>query len=121
MAYFKNDEKTLDDVELPAPPMVNNPHELSYYDYKQFYRGLIRIKEKPESAAEIFDQLHKKFQSVVSFTLNRFVARFHIAEKLNNTDDLNRALEEWNIAENQMSSADIELHQPKISSMKMLI
>ena len=121
VAYFKNDEKTLDNVELPPPPMVNNPHELSYSDYKQFYRGLIRIKEKPESAAEIFDQLHKKFQSVVSFTLNRLVARFHIAEKQNSTDDLNRALEEWNIAENQMSAADIEAHEPKISAMKMLI
>lgn len=95
LAYFKEDEQSLNDISLPdnnGPTVIG---EISDNESKNFYRALIRLKDNPSDSYKIFDSLSKTHPKYVNIALNRMAAKIKMADKDGNIDYYNEALEEW--------------------------
>ncbi|MCD4747592.1 MAG: hypothetical protein K8R58_14955 [Bacteroidales bacterium] len=97
IAYFNKDEKELNSINKPNKTSPITVGEPNYKDYKEFYIALIKIKEAPENSHYLFDDLAKRYPKYPVFALNRMAAKMNLANKNNDTDLYNEALEEWNL------------------------
>src|SRR5690606_16110549 len=82
IAYNNNDEKALDAIKIPEHKSYKIHNEFKADNYKQFFRGLIRFGTNPESAYQIFDNLHHQFPEHSTISLNRFAAKVNWASKI---------------------------------------
>ncbi|NEN25412.1 hypothetical protein G3O08_18095 [Cryomorpha ignava] len=96
LAYFDNDEERLDTINEPDS-RNHSPSELSNGDYKQFYRGLLRLKDSPEFSYSIFSKLSMKYPQYDSLALNRMAAKINIADESKDLKIYKEALEEWEV------------------------
>lgn len=95
LAYFKEDEQSLNDISLPDDDGPTVIGEISDNESKIFYRALIRLKDNPSDSYKIFDSLSKMHPKYVNIALNRMAAKIKMADKDGNIDYYNEALEEW--------------------------
>ncbi|MCG3165595.1 MAG: hypothetical protein POELPBGB_01363 [Bacteroidia bacterium] len=110
IAYYHNNEADLDKINEPENNNTYGRKELKAQDYKQFYRGLIRLITNPASAYLIFDDLTKKIPIYPSFALNRMVAKMKMAEQASNDSNLySEVFEEWDVYVNQNPDVDLSL------------
>ncbi|MFS2187162.1 hypothetical protein ACCC92_10845, partial [Mucilaginibacter sp. Mucisp84] len=115
IAYFKSDEAQLDREPLPARSAPVYHRDLTDADYKEFYRGLIRIKTQPESAYEIFNRLFIRHPQYPSLAVNRFLAATTLASVTNGSKQYAEALEEWRVAARKIEATVLESLEPEIS------
>lgn len=113
-AYFKGDEQKLEQIEIPKQNYISSS-ELSPYHYKEFYKGLLDIVNKPVLAYQIFNNLLNQFPDYISFALNRMVAKINEAEISRTTSNYREALEEWKTIENTFDASAIENMEPELS------
>lgn len=95
VAYNGNDEKALDAIKTPKHKSYKVHKEFEVDNYKQFYRGLIRFSTNPESAYQIFDNLHHQYPHHSSIALNRLAAKVNWASKTKSNTLFEEALDEW--------------------------
>jgi len=93
-AYYANDESGIQSIEEPESGYgIHNEFKSS--DHKRFFIGLIRYKDKPEDAYQIFDSLIKSYPKYATFALNRFGAKVNLALKNKNKEQFKEAIKEW--------------------------
>lgn len=95
LAYFRNDIKEINSIQIPEKESYFNSHELEYSNYTKFYNALYYIHTDPQKSYEIFNYLVIKNPNYNSFALNRLVAKVNWAEKEGNLNFYREALEEW--------------------------
>jgi hypothetical protein len=95
MAYNEKSEESLDKLTSPKYKSYKVREEFDLNNYKQFFRGLIRFETEPESACQIFDNLHHQFPKHSSIALNRFAAKINCASKNKDKSLFEEALAEW--------------------------
>lgn len=95
LAYNDKNEAVLDAIEVPEHTSYKVHKEFEVDSYKQFFRGLIRFDTNPESAYQIFDNLHHQFPQHSNISLNRFAAKINLASKNKETILFEEALDEW--------------------------
>ncbi|MFA5297111.1 MAG: hypothetical protein WC389_02770 [Lutibacter sp.] len=93
-AYFSNDESEIMSIEEPESGFAIH-NEFKSSDHKQFFIGLIRYKEKPEDAYQIFNRLINRYPKYATFALNRFGAKVNLAIKNESKEQFKEALKEW--------------------------
>lgn len=121
MAYFKKDGGAVNAVQEPDTPLAH-PSNLSYHAHKQFYFGLLQIKDKPALTSELFDQLARQYPTYPTIALNRLVAKSNLAAQQNSRDIYRAALEEWNQhAANHLTPETLALLEPDITASLMTI
>ena len=111
LAYFKEDEIELNNIQIPTNGGANVIGEISDWELKDFYRALIKLKDSPTISYGIFNDLTKRHSKYVNIALNRMAAKISMAEKDKNIDYYNEALEEWeeykNLAENEIDENEL--------------
>lgn len=95
LAYNDKNEAALDTIDIPEHTSYKVHKEFEVDSYKQFFRGLIRFHTNPESAYQIFDNLHHQFPKQSNIALNRFAAKINLASKNKKTTLFEEALDEW--------------------------
>tara|TARA_R110002033_G_scaffold102486_1_gene150439 strand:+ start:3326 stop:7360 length:4035 start_codon:yes stop_codon:yes gene_type:complete len=108
IAYNNNDEKALDDIKIPEHKSYKIHNEFKADNYKQFFRGLIRFGTNPESAYQIFDNLHHQFPEHSTISLNRFAAKVNWASKIKTNALFEEALDEWKQMKPSLSETYLE-------------
>ncbi|MFK5982219.1 MAG: hypothetical protein QM499_04830 [Flavobacteriaceae bacterium] len=93
-AYYEGDESKVQSIDEPESGYVIQ-NEFKPADHKQFFIGLIRYKDKPENAYQIFDKLVKRYPKYATFALNRFGAKVNLALKNNSKESFKEGLKEW--------------------------
>lgn len=111
LAYNDKNEAVLDVIEVPEHTSYKVHKEFEVDSYKQFFRGLIRFDTNPESAYQIFDNLHHQFPQHSNIALNRFAAKINLASKNKETTLFEEALDEW--GKMKQNIPDIYLEQIK--------
>jgi len=95
VAYNDKDEMALNAIKIPENKSYKVHKEFEIYDYKLFFRGLIRFESNPESAYQIFDSLHHQYPKHSTIALNRFAAKVNWASKKEENALFEEALFEW--------------------------
>tara|TARA_R110002049_G_scaffold129361_5_gene287107 strand:- start:1043 stop:4954 length:3912 start_codon:yes stop_codon:yes gene_type:complete len=108
MAYNKKDEAALGILITPEHNSYRVQIEFDLNSYKQFFRGLIRFNTNPESACQIFDNLHHQFPKHSSITLNRFASKINLASKNKDANLFEEALSEWEQMEPALSELSLD-------------
>lgn len=122
IAYYHKDETELDSVKAPEKKNYIEVNALSYFDYKEFYRALIHLKDKPESAYRIFNRLVNDFPNYPVFAINRMAAKMKIADQANDTVIYSEILEEWDVYEKGQTNLDIvELGESFLINKSMIL
>lgn len=116
VAYFKNDEEALNRVKEPGE-FHGSMNDLNYRGYKDFYRGLLFMNEKPEKAVPIFDDLAKRYASYISIAQNRMAAKLRLGMERNEIGQYREAYEEWKEeAEKNFTQSELDSMEPELSS-----
>lgn len=108
LAYNDKDEKALDEIKIPESKSYKVQKEFEAGNYKQFFRGLIRFSTNPESAYQIFDNLHHQFPDHSTIALNRFAAKINWASKTKTNILFEEALDEWKQMKTSLSETYLE-------------
>lgn len=111
LAYNDKNENILDAIKAPEHTSYKVHKEFEVDSYKEFFRGLIRFDKNPESAYQIFDNLHHQFTHHSTIALNRFAAKINWASKTKTDTLFEEALYEWN--EMELGLPDIYLENIK--------
>jgi hypothetical protein len=122
LAYFNEDEQALNAVKEPNKATIQSVNELSYSNYKQFYRALIRLEKDPKSSYKIFNELTIHYPQYPVFAMNRMVAHIRIAKGKDN--DLNlykETIEEWNVYNSKQEELNEELLDTSFIINKLFI
>ncbi len=122
IAYYHKDETELNNVNAPEKKNYIEANALSYFDYKEFYRALIHLKDKPESAYRIFNRLVNDFPNFPVFAINRMAAKMKIADQANDTIIYGEIIEEWDVYEKGQANLDIvELGESFLINKSMIL
>lgn len=97
-AYYEGNESKIQAIVEPESAYVIY-NEFKPKDHKRFFIGLIRYKDKPEVAYQIFDSLTEQYPKYATFALNRFGAKVEVALKSNSKQQFKEGLKEWLIYE----------------------
>ncbi|SRX56071.1 hypothetical protein [Aequorivita sp. CIP111184] len=108
LAYNDKNEVVLDNIEAPEHTYYKVHKEFEVDSYKQFFRGLIRFETNPESAYQIFDNLHHQFPEHSTIALNRFAAKVNWASKTHTNVLFEEALDEWKQMEPNLPETYLE-------------
>ena len=101
IAYFHNDKNELEKIKAPeSNKFIYSSSELTFEDYKDFYRGLLRLKDNPASSLEIFDKLSIQHPEYPVFAMNRMAAIINIANESDSIELFSEALEQWDYYKN---------------------
>lgn len=119
LAYFQKDIPAIDKLEEPDNA-INSYSQLSFHNYKEFYKALIIMGDKPQESYRIFDSLCKQYPLYKTLALNRMAAKVRQAFQDNNNLELYReALEEWNLYESNSENKDFKFEEPQLSINKL--
>lgn len=101
LAYHNKDENEINRISEPKNKGIHTVGDPGYYQYKQFYLALLKIKDQPEFAYDIFNDLTKMYPTYPVFALNRMAAKMNLAAEQENDSNLYReVLEEWQVYSN---------------------
>lgn len=119
VAFLKNDEAELEAVLTPGI-YHGSSSELSYQDYKSFYRGLLYLTLDPEKAVNSFNDLANRFPNHVWVALNRMEAKLLLGEFIGDTFLLREAYEQWSEFEKENPRlVNLGTTEPEISAITM--
>ena len=93
-AYYANDEYGIQSLKEPESGYIIH-NEFKPKDHKQFFIGLIRYKNEPETAYQIFNNLTNKYPKYATFALNRFGAKVELALKNEKREQFLEGINEW--------------------------
>lgn len=107
IAYYHKDELELNSVKLPKKKGYIEVNALTYHDYRDFYRALIRLNDNPENSYEIFNRLASDFPTYPVFALNRMAAKMKIVDQKSDTSLYAEILDEWDVYEKANPDIDV--------------
>lgn len=93
-AYYEGNESKIQAIVEPEADYVIH-NEFKPSDHKRFFIGLIRYKDKPDVAYQIFDALVNRYPKYATFALNRFGAKVEVALKNKSKQQFKESLKEW--------------------------
>lgn len=119
-AYYEDDEYAVNSIEEPKSGyLIHNEFKPS--DHKRFFIGLIRYKDKPKDAYQIFDSLIKSYPKYATFALNRFGAKINLALKNKNKEQFKEALTEWLSYEKTCPLSILQTVDEKVNYNKLTV
>src|SRR5690554_3425061 len=121
LAYNDKNEADLDTIEVPEHTSYKVNKDFEVDNYKQFFRGLIRFNTNPESAYQIFDNLHHQFPEHSNIALNRFAAKVNWASKTKTKVLFEEALDEWKQMEPSLPETYLENIKDSVWTNKLTV
>jgi len=119
-AYYNKDEFSVRNVIEPESTYIVH-NEFKPYDYKQFFIGLMRYKEKPEDAYKIFNKLVGQYPQYPTFALNRFGAKVSLALKSQSQQFFKEAINEWYEYEQNSPLSSLNTVNDKVNYNKLTV
>lgn len=119
-AYLKRDQEAIEAVEAPDK-YRSSMSELDYRAYKEFYLGLLHIKEEPQKSVRVFNDLAQRYPAYGSIALKRMVAKLNLAALESDLSIYREAYYEWQEAAGRHLTATwLDAMEPELSASLLI-